>query len=57
MTLDRRDFLTGLATFAGGVALPSLPAKAAVAEACRFYFRNGLIITKLMGHADYGLAF
>jgi hypothetical protein len=47
MTLDRRDFLTGLATFAGGVVLPAFPASAAVAEARRFYFRNGLIITKL----------
>jgi len=50
MEIDRRELLTGLATSSAAVMLPAFPAQAAVAEACRFYFRNGLIITKLTPH-------
>lgn len=50
MEIDRRDLLTGLATSSAAAMLPAFPAQAAVAEAGRFYFRNGLIITKLTPH-------
>jgi len=50
MEIDRRNLLTGLATSTAAAMLPAFPAQAAVAEACRFYFRNGLIITKLTPH-------
>jgi hypothetical protein len=50
MEIDRRNLLTGLATSTAAAILPAFPATAAVAEASRFYFRNGLIITKLTPH-------
>jgi hypothetical protein len=50
MKIDRRNLLTSLATSTAAAMLPAFPAKAAVAKDCRFYFRNGLIITKLTPH-------
>ena len=45
MEIDRRDLLTGLATSTAAAILPAFPASAAVAEAARFYFPDGLIIS------------
>jgi hypothetical protein len=44
MEIDRRNLLTGLATSTAAAILPAFPASAAVAEASRFYFPEGLII-------------
>jgi hypothetical protein len=50
MQIDRRDLLTGLATSTAAAILPGVPMSATVAEASRYYFRNGLIITELTPH-------
>jgi len=47
MEIDRRNLLTGVATSAAAAILPAFPATAAVAEASRFYFPDGLIICSL----------
>ena len=46
MEIDRRNLLTGLvATSTAAAILPALPASAAVADASRFCFPNGVIIS------------